>query len=86
VPRYGILWSPKAEKTMVGLDRNVAERILRAVDRLADGPQSAANVKPLVGTALLRLRVGDWRIIFSRSDDRLLILIASVAHRREAYR
>ncbi len=33
-----------------------------------------------------RLRVGDWRVIYTLHDDVLLVLVVRVAHRREAYR
>jgi mRNA-degrading endonuclease RelE of RelBE toxin-antitoxin system len=43
------------------------------------------DVVHLVGArALFRLRVGDWRVIFRRDGDTMMIL--RVLHRREAYR
>jgi len=35
---------------------------------------------------LFRIRVGDYRVIYAIEDDRLLVLVLRVAHRREAYR
>lgn len=61
-------------------------RILRSLDRLAADPRSAANVKALKGDARYRLRVGDWRVIYTLRDDVLVVLVLRVAHRREAYR
>ena len=33
-----------------------------------------------------RIRVGDYRVLYEIHDDRLLVLVIRVAHRREAYR
>jgi mRNA interferase RelE/StbE len=68
------------------LDRPVQARILRSLHRLAVAPRSAANVKALRGKARYRLRVGDWRVIYTLRDDVLLVLVVRIAHRREACR
>jgi mRNA interferase RelE/StbE len=33
-----------------------------------------------------RLRVGDWRVIYTLRDDVLVVLVLRVGHRREVYR
>ena len=35
---------------------------------------------------ILRIRVGDYRVIYSIEDDVLVVTVVRVAHRREAYR
>jgi mRNA interferase RelE/StbE len=51
----------------------------------SEDPDSlAANVKRLTGDSLLRLRVGDYRVIMD--DDGTILLIVKVGHRREVYR
>jgi mRNA interferase RelE/StbE len=44
------------------------------------------NVKALQGQPGYRLRVGDWRVIYTLQDEVLTVLIIRIAHRREAYR
>ncbi|WP_246617297.1 type II toxin-antitoxin system RelE family toxin [Sphingomonas yunnanensis] len=66
-----------------------AKRILDTLaSRIAalDDPRSLGA--PLVGSlsALWRWRIGDYRVIARIEDTRLLILVARVAHRRDAYR
>jgi len=34
----------------------------------------------------LRIRVGDYRVIYRVEDDRLVVLVVKVGHRREVYR
>ena len=40
----------------------------------------------LAGRDDYRIRVGDYRIVFAVDDDRQLVLVARIAHRREVYR
>jgi mRNA interferase RelE/StbE len=56
------------------------------IERLRSDPASAANVKALIGRDDYRLRVGDYRVFFFLEPEAELIVIASVQHRREAYR
>lgn len=54
---------------------------------LAKDPLSNRQVKRLVGTGpLLRLRVGDFRVVFSIEQEELLILIIAIGSRGEIYR
>lgn len=41
------------------------------------------DIKALKGVAGMRLRVGDWRVLFTVTDDTMLI--HAVGHRREIY-
>ncbi|MCD4726205.1 MAG: type II toxin-antitoxin system RelE/ParE family toxin, partial [Pirellulales bacterium] len=53
---------------------------------LAKNPRPA-GAKMLAGpNRFLRVRVGDYRIIYRVEDDRLVVLVVRVGHRREVYR
>ena len=57
------------------------DRIEAALQRL-DGGAANLDVKPLTGSApWLRLRVGDWRILFRTADE--AVLVARIIHRTE---
>lgn len=49
-------------------------------------PRPAGMVKLAGEEELYRVRVGDYRIIYTIQDDQLLVLVVTIAHRREAYR
>jgi mRNA interferase RelE/StbE len=49
-------------------------------------PVAARNVKALQGQPSYRLRVGDWRVIYTLRDEVLTVMVVRIAHRREAYR
>ncbi|HET7045705.1 MAG TPA: type II toxin-antitoxin system RelE/ParE family toxin [Gaiellaceae bacterium] len=63
----------------------LARRITSAIDALADDPRPAGSVA-LAGRADYRIRVGDHRIVYAVDDDARVVLVARIAHRREAYR
>lgn len=57
-------------------------------DRIATNEDRRRFGKPLVGDleGLWRYRIGDHRIVASIEDERLLVLVVTVGHRREVYR
>ena len=82
---WQIQWSGHARRDLRRLDLPVQRRILEAIGRLAATGQG--DVRPLQGrSGEYRLRVGDWRVIFSREAGVLVILILRVQPRGDAYR
>lgn len=62
---------------------NEAARIRAKIMQYADAPESlSANVKALKGQSTLRLRVGDWRVVF---EDGVVIDVLRIAPRGSVY-
>ena len=84
---YNIEISPVASKFLERLEKNnknISQRIARAIDDLKANP--FIGKKLLGGLANLRsLRVGEYRILYSVFEKRLLIQVIKIAHRREVY-
>lgn len=80
-----IEYSKAAQKTLRRIDRATAKRIRSKIELLAsDADALANNVKALKGEeGLMRLRVGDWRVIYT--DDLVVLLVIKVASRGSAY-
>ncbi len=78
---YIVELSGRAERQLGALPARTQARIVTALRKLALDPYRAANVKKVVGDTAYRLRV-----IYEVRDDRLLVLVVRIAHRREAYR
>lgn len=76
--------SPRAERDLDRLPKSEAERIARAIRRLADDPR-LRGVRKLRGTAapLWRLRVGAFRVLYSISDRARLVVVSRVVRRSE---
>jgi mRNA interferase RelE/StbE len=77
--------SKQADTTLRAMPRNVAERVIARIEQYAADPASlAANVRRLRGSRALRLRVGDWRVIFTVEGDTMTVI--KVGPRASAYR
>ena len=84
--RYEVVLSPKAEKQLDELPTPLRRRITEAVEGLESKPRPH-GVKKLTGAEnLWRIRVGDYRIVYTIEDDRLIVLVVKIGHRREIYR
>ncbi|MGH3932806.1 MAG: type II toxin-antitoxin system RelE family toxin [Pseudonocardiaceae bacterium] len=83
---YVVQYDPKALKELTKLDKPVARRIVKAIDALNADPRSN-GARPLVGYPnLWRIRVGDYRVVYTIKDAELVILALRIAHRSGVYR
>jgi mRNA interferase RelE/StbE len=86
VREYAVVFARTARKELQALDRTVAARILKRIDALAQDPRPS-GCKKLEGTDnLWRIRIGDWRVVYSVDDTTSLVEVSVIRHRREAYR
>jgi mRNA interferase RelE/StbE len=84
--RFRVEYDPKAVKELRKLDRPMTRRIVRAVDELGAEPRPA-GCRALAGyPGLWRIRVGDYRVVYTIKDAELVVLALRVAHRSTAYR
>jgi len=82
-----IEWSDSAKKQLRKLDRQVAGQIADYLDtKVAPNPRAVGKALTAQFASLWRYRVGDFRIVVSIEDARLIILIVRVGHRRDVYR
>ena len=76
-----------ARNALSRLDRPTRQRIAEKIQALGDDPDDPTlDVKPLAGRVGFRLRVGNWRIMFSREDDIQVIAIDQIRSRGDAYK
>lgn len=82
---YRIEWKKSAVKELSKLDKQAATRILAAVEELSQKPLPQ-GVRKLVGSDnAYRIRIGDYRVVYSLFQKQLLVHIVRVVHRREVY-
>jgi mRNA interferase RelE/StbE len=81
---------PVAERELRKIDRPVRERLLLFLrERIRGTEDPRRHGEPLRGPELgkyWKYRVGDYRIICSIQDQRLVVLVVGIGHRREVYR
>jgi mRNA interferase RelE/StbE len=84
VSEYRIELRPAAVRALRQLDPQVRRRIQGAIALLAQDPRPPA-ARSLQGRLGLRVRVGDYRILYTVADDVLLVVVITLGHRREIY-
>ena len=86
MPTYSVVLRAGVEKQLAALDKPIRRRVAAAIDALATNPRPAGAIALQGVSGLLRVRVGDYRVIYAVNDGELIVLIVSIGHRREIYR
>ena len=83
---YKIEWKNSAYKELQKLPRPMIAKISVAVLDLSNVP-FPHGVKTLVGSEFrYRIRIGDYRVVYEVFENRLIIEIVRVRHRKDVYR
>ena len=83
--RYALTFRPAALRALRKLDRQIAERIKAATEALRDDPRPS-GAKMLTGShGLWRIRIGDYRVVYTVDDQQRLVRVAAAGHRRDVY-
>jgi mRNA interferase RelE/StbE len=83
---YSISFARSARKELEHLSGDVAERILAKIEMLAKNPRPIGVVKLHGQKNLWRMRVGDYRVVYSIDDFSKVIDVSVIRHRRDVYR
>lgn len=81
---YRIELRPAAVRALRKLDPQVRARVRGAIALLAQDPRPP-GARALQGRPGLRVRVGDYRILYTVQDQVLLVVVVQIGHRREIY-
>jgi len=84
---YEIEFTRAAEKAFSSLPSEIQGRIDRALDGLENDPWPTGH-KKLKGSkeVVYRVRVGDYRVIYQVEEQRLVVVLIRIGHRKEVYR
>jgi mRNA interferase RelE/StbE len=82
---YTLAYKPSVERELAKLPRSILQRADAAIQELTETPRPPGCIK-LTGVDAYRLRVGDYRIVYTIDDPGRLVVIHAVRHRREVYR
>jgi mRNA interferase RelE/StbE len=83
---WQIFYTKQALKALRRMPRDTATRIRSKVMQLAESPAGSGNVKKLTDHPGFRLRVGDWRVVYTVSYDQLVVHVIRIAQRGEVYK
>jgi mRNA interferase RelE/StbE len=84
-PRYELRFRPAALRQLRKLDSQIARRIKSTTETLRTEPRPP-GVKALTGQrGWLRIRVGDYRIVYEVRDSEPVVLVIQIGHRSQIY-
>ena len=83
--RYRVEISRRAVKVLAALPRQEQQRIRAAIDLLAENPRPPRCAKLAGEDRAYRVRVGDFGIVYEIFDERLVVQVIRVGHRRDVY-
>jgi len=86
VSEYRVEIARRAIKSIARLPHKEQLRVRAAIDLLADDPRPPGCVAMAGQDSVYRVRVADYRILYEVIDDRLVIQVVRVGHRRDVYR
>lgn len=83
---FYVVFTRSATKELESLPSTVIGKIIRKIEALSINPRPS-GVKKIVGRIdLWRIRSGNYRIIYSIKQDKLVIEIIRIRHRKEVYK
>lgn len=84
--RYQIEIKVSAKKELARLPRQIAEKVVERIKWLADNPRPYGCKKLCGEDSIYRIRVGDYRVVYSIVDQCLIVEVIRIRHRREVYK
>jgi mRNA interferase RelE/StbE len=83
---YEIEIKSSAQKELTKLPRSIANKVIQNIRELANDPRPS-GCKKLVGTEYAyRIRINNYRVVYSIFDQQLVIQVIKIAHRKEVYK
>ena len=81
---YVILFTDTSRKHFKKLEKEAKERIIKGLERIRIRPE--IHVKKLIGDPGYRLRIEEYRVILDIIQEKLIILVIKIGHRKNIYK
>jgi mRNA interferase RelE/StbE len=85
-PHYEILYKKSVDKDLRKLPPTTLKQIVSKIQKLSTEPYPVSSTKLRGAINLYRIRHTNYRIIYQVEDDKLIVLVVKVGHRKEVYR
>ena len=83
---YSVEFRPAVLKSLKRLPKKDLRRIRKRIDDLAENLPDTATTKMKGNNSFHKIRSADYRIIYEMHDDRLVILVVKIGHRKDVYK
>jgi mRNA interferase RelE/StbE len=81
---YKIEIKKSAQKELKNLPDKALKKVIEKIGSLVANPRPA-GCKKLSGDEKYRIRIGNYRVLYSIEDEILVIFIVKVGHRKDVY-
>lgn len=81
---YGVIVEKSVLKQLQKISQSDYRKIKAALSHLANNPRPVGYSK-LKNRSGYRIRIGNYRIIYEINDNQLIVLIITIAHRKDVY-
>jgi mRNA interferase RelE/StbE len=85
VAKYYVAFASSAEKELKKLPGQLIARLIPRLEDLASNPRPSGCKKLRGGDGEWRIRAGDYRVVYTIDDAKLLVEVTRIRHRSEVY-
>lgn len=86
MPHHRIAFRPSARRDFLALPRKIQRQVGKRIQALLVEPMPPGAKKLHGSDGFLRIRSGDYRVVYVIESLRLIVLVVRIGHRREVYR
>jgi mRNA interferase RelE/StbE len=84
--KFSVEFRPAVLKSIQHLPLKDLRRIRKKIDALAENLPELSTTKMKGNNSFHKIRSGDYRIIYEIHNDRLVILVVKIGHRKDIYK
>jgi len=82
---YDVVLTLSAQKELKKLSSQLIARIISRLESLASNPRPSGCKKLQGGDREWRIRVGDYRVVYTIDDAEVLVEVTRIRHRKDVY-
>jgi mRNA interferase RelE/StbE len=84
--QYSVEFRPAVLKSLKRLPKKDLRRIKKRIDEVAENLPEPVTTKMKGSNSFHKIRSGDYRVIYEIHDNRLVILVVKIGHRKDVYK
>jgi mRNA interferase RelE/StbE len=84
--QYSVEFRPAVLKSLKRLPKKDLRRIKKRIDEVAENLPDPVTTKMKGNNSFHKIRSGDYRVIYEIHDNRLVILVVKIGHRKDVYK
>jgi len=84
--KYSIFYKRSASEELLQLPANIAHKVKAAINNLSENPRPHGCKKLKDSVNEYRIRISNYRVIYTITDTILNIIVIKIAHRKDVYR